>query len=114
MMAIRALLFAVFGGFIGAAPVAPVVAGAEGSCAPKQTQKNERPGCDVAERPAPSVAAAPPSAGAAPAAVAPPPARETQAPRAAALEASTGRSGSVPPPAADVRAGHLGLPPPAR
>jgi len=114
MMAIRALLFAVFGGFIGAAPVAPVVAGAEGSCAPKQTQKSERPGCDVAERPAASVAAAPPSAGTAPAAVAPAPAGESLPPRSVAIETPSRSAGSVPPRAADVCAGRLGLPPPAR
>ncbi len=113
-MALRALLFAVFGGFIGAAPAAPVVAGASDACAPKQTQKSERPGGEASERPASGVAAAPPSAGVPPAAAGIPPASVPLPPCSIVVPAPSGRAGPVPPPVGDVRAGRLGLPPPAR
>ncbi len=113
-MALRALLFAVFGGFIGAAPAAPVVAGSAGSCAPKQTQKSERPGGEVSERPASDVAAAPPSAGAPPSDAGAPLASVPKPPRPIVALALSGHAGPVARPVADIRAGRLGLPPPAR
>jgi hypothetical protein len=116
MATLRALLFAVFGGFIGAAPAAPVVPGPEGALAdaPKQTQKSERPGCDVCARAAPSVAAAPPISDAPPTAAGSPPIVVARPPAAFVAVIPLGRDRPVPPPLEDVRAGLLDLPPPAR
>jgi hypothetical protein len=107
--ALRALLFAVFGGFIGAAPAAPVVAGPDGACS-EAPQKSERPRCEGSERTDSTVAAAPPHAGTCAAAPPAPPVR----PPAATAVAPVLHGRTVPPAGEDVRAGFLGLPPPAR
>jgi hypothetical protein len=120
MSATRALLIAVFGGFIGAAPGAPVLVatGSDGGYRDHraEAQKRERPAYE-APSPSAAVAAAPPSAGGA------------DAPSSAVLPAST--AGYLPagnpvgvasirlrrppaPSADDVRAGLLDLPPPVR
>ena len=113
MTALKALLFAVFGGFIGAAPAAPAIAGPGGAILDAgQTQKSERPTCGASGRSDASVAGAPPFAGDV-AATTPP--TETDRPPAvfaASILVLCGRT--VPPPLEDVRAGLLDLPPPAR
>ena len=116
MAALRALLFAVFGGFIGAAPAAPAgVADANGFAdAAKQTQKDERPGCGIPARPARGVAAAPPHAGTAPLAAESSPPAAARPPVASVAPLCADRGRRVPPPSEDVRAGLLDLPPPAR
>ncbi len=116
MAALRALLFAVFGGFIGAAPAAPVVTGPDGASfdALKQTQKSERPPGEICARAAPSVAAAPPSAGVPPVAAGVPRAPAVRPSAAIVATISPDRGRPVPPPFEDVRAGLLDLPPPAR
>ena len=116
MAALRALLFAVFGGFIGAAPAAPVaVPEASGafSDAGRQTQKDERPGSDIRARDTRGIAAAPPHAGVPPVAE-PLPSTDSSLPVAipAPLPPDPDRPGRTPPE--DVRAGLLALPPPAR
>lgn len=117
MLALRALLFAVFGGFIGAAPAAPVVTdrhdGPEAGAA-QQSQKSEHPGFDV-DAPAPrDCAAAPPGTDA----PGPGPAIAPDCPPrpSAAVAAPPGRAagGTPGPQVEDVRAGLLGLPPPPR
>jgi hypothetical protein len=115
MAAFRALLFAVFGGFIGAAPAAPVVAGPDGACsgAQKQGQRSERPGCEVSERDSSGVAAAPPRAGAPPVACGTPPFAVARPPLVPLPPAPTGRAPAARPPLEDVRAGLTDLPPPA-
>ncbi len=117
MDALRALLFAVFGGFIAAAPAAPVaVKGTDASFtdAFDRTQKSERPGCELSARTARGVAAAPPHAGAPPFAAAILRGATARPPAAVAAAVSADRGRPVPPPLEDVRAGLLDLPPPAR
>ncbi|HEX5030766.1 MAG TPA: hypothetical protein VFX78_04850 [Candidatus Eisenbacteria bacterium] len=120
MAALRALLFAVFGGFIGAAPAAPAVpdraghdAGANGAVS--HSQKSEHPTHEIGAPLARDRAAAPPctdTPGSAPA-FAPP--RETHRPSRHVATATRLSGGGTPlPPVADVRAGLLDLPPPAR
>jgi hypothetical protein len=109
--ALRALLFAVFGGFISAAPAAPTAEGPEGACS-EAPQKSERPTCAGTARADSTVAGAPPRAGGGVAAV--PPAVVTRPPAVAFAAAPVLRGRPVPPPAEDVRAGLLDLPPPAR
>jgi hypothetical protein len=109
--ALRALLCAVFGGFIGAAPAAPVVAGPGGAFT-EAPQRSERPTCQGTERSDSTVAGAPPRAGGGAAAVVPAVAGLPPVPFVAAAPVLRGRS--VPPPDENVRAGFLDLPPPAR
>jgi hypothetical protein len=118
MAALRALLFAVFGGFIGAAPAAPVaVADASGAFtdAGKQTQKDERPGGEIRSRDARGIAAAPPRGGVPPVATEPSPsASAARPPVAIPAPLRPDRDRGAEPPPEDVRAGLLALPPPAR
>jgi len=117
-MAFRALLFAVFGGFIGAAPAALPAGGGAGSggCmdARAQTQRLERPAVELSVPATLCVAAAPPCAGGPPAAAIPPASAAVRlwAAIPASVPARPGRP--VPRPSEDVRAGLLDLPPPAR
>jgi hypothetical protein len=116
VIALRALLCAVLGGFIGAAPAAPVAAPGDGEKgyvhAGSQSQKRET-SCEVTEPTPRGCAAAPPCAGGQPAAVvfahwgAP-------EPFALALVAMAPRPGRAHAPSIeDIRAGFLDLPPPA-
>jgi hypothetical protein len=114
-MAFRALLFAVFGGVIGAAPAAPPAGAGTGSggCVDprSQTQKLERPLGDLCSAARP-VAGAPPAAGVSPF-VAPCPSFDLDRPPHAMAGAPLAPGGVDPiPPRALVRAGLLGLPPP--
>ena len=117
MAALRALLFAVFGGFIGAAPAAPVaVPEASGAFtdAGKQTQKNERQGGEVRSRDARGIAAAPPHGGVPPVAKGPSSPATAVPPVAILPPPRSDRDRAAEPPPEDVRAGLLALPPPAR
>ena len=120
MAALRALLFAVFGGFIGAAPAAPVVpdraghdAGEAGACT--HSQKSEHGGYG-AEAPATrECAAAPPSSDTGtPATGMLPPSCGFRLPAAAPAPSGSSPGPRPRPPAEDVRAGLLDLPPPPR
>jgi len=118
MAALRALLFAVFGGFIGAAPAAPVVTGGAGHAgyldAGSHSQKRETPGYEINAPVTPSRAAAPPCTDAPPTAALVPLASAPRAfPRASAF-LCTQRDRTNVCPIEDVRAGLLDLPPPAR
>jgi len=120
MLALRALLFAVFGGFIGAAPAAPVVPDRAGhdageAGAAQQSQKSEHPGCEL-DTPAPShCAAAPPGTGApGPAPALPLDIRILGRPGHVAAPPGPCRGATPHAHAEDVRAGLLGLPPPPR
>ena len=117
-MAFRALLFAVFGGFIGAAPAAlPAGGGAgHGGCmdARAQTQRLERPAFELSTPTTPCIAAAPPCSGGAPAAAIPPASAAVLLLAAIPASAPVRPGRPVPPPSEDVRAGLLDLPPPAR
>lgn len=119
MAALRALLFAVFGGFIGAAPAAPAVPDRTGHDAGpgavSHSQKSEEPPQGVAAPSASDPAAAPPCTDTPGPAPAVPIAGD--APRAQGLPAAAPRlasGGAPPPPVEDVRAGLLDLPPPTR
>jgi len=120
MAALRALLFAVFGGFIGAAPAAPAVPGRAGhDAAPtgavSHSQKSEQPPYETAAPSASDPAAAPPctdTPGPAPALPHLGDARRSKRPLAAAPRPNAG--GAPLPPVEDVRAGLLDLSPPAR
>jgi len=115
--ALRALLFAVFGGFIGAAPASPVLPshGDYADGATSQSQKREQPGDEVSAPLASSCAAAPPCsdtpnlAAGIPPAPAPRPVHFTEAPASACRVID-----ALPPSAEDIRAGLLDLPPPTR
>jgi hypothetical protein len=121
MLALRALLFAVFGGFIGAAPAAPVVPDRAGHDAPEadaaqQSQKSEHP---VREAEAPTArdrAAAPPSADTVGSAIGALPSERLvfRLPEPVAGSSGPSRGATPLPPVEDIRAGLLDLPPPPR
>jgi hypothetical protein len=119
MAALKALLFAIFGGFIGAAPSAPVHVAEQGhdgyADAHTHTQKRGRTVRDRISEGRP-VAAAPPGPGFAQSAACPPRPPTPGPPPAQAVAEARGARGTwhCARPAADVRAGLVGLPPPAR
>jgi len=120
MAALRALLFAVFGGFIGAAPAAPVVPERTGhdaghAGAATQSQKSEHPAHEIGSSSARDCAAAPPCTDTpGPAPALPHSGRRCLPPFSVSASPRPSGGGIPLPPAADVRAGLLDLPPPAR
>jgi hypothetical protein len=119
MALLRALAFAIFGGFIGAAPATPLAARAGGETghidAGSQSQRREQAGYEVAAPATPVCAAAPPATDT------PPIAAGCAASAADAARVAHGCAPALPrsgrtlrPSAEDVRAGLLDLPPPAR
>jgi hypothetical protein len=119
MLAFRALLFAVLGGFIAAAPAAPVAPDREGhdagGAAAGKPQKSEQAGYEGDTPSARDCAGAPPTTDTpGPGMAVLSPERSLRPPEPPCGPPCPSEGARPLPPAADVRAGLLDLPPPPR